>query len=48
MSYPLISIDQNAEISVAQNLMKKNKVKRLPVISENALLGMVTMNDIHI
>ena len=48
MSYPLISIDQNAEISVAQNLMKKNKVKKLPVISENALLGMVTMNDIHI
>ena len=47
MSYPLISVDQDAEISVAQNLMKKNKIKRLPVISENALLGMVTMNDFY-
>ena len=47
MSYPLISVDQDAEISVAQNLMKKNKIKRLPVISDNALLGMVTMSDLY-
>ena len=47
MSYPLISIDQDAEILVAQNLMKKNKIKRLPVISDNALLGMVTMSDLY-
>ena len=48
MSYPLISIDQNAEILVAQNLMKKNKIKRLPVISDDKLLGIVTMSDVDI
>ena len=46
MSYPLISIDQNAEISVAQNMMEKNKIKRLPVISGDTVLGMVAMSDI--
>ena len=46
MSYPLISIDQNAEISIAIELMKKNKIKRLPVISDDVVLGMVTMNDL--
>ena len=48
MSYPLISIDQDAEILVAQNLMKKNKIKRLPVISDDKLLGIVTMSDVDI
>ena len=48
MSYPLISIDQNAEISVAQNMMEKNKIKRLPVIADDQLLGMVTMSDLNI
>jgi len=47
MSYPLISVDLDVDILVAQNLMKKNKIKRLPVISDNALLGMVTMNDFY-
>jgi len=46
MSYPLISIDQNAEISVARNLMEKNKIKRLPVVSDNIVLGIVTMSDL--
>jgi CBS domain-containing protein len=48
MSYPLISIDQNAEILVAKNLMEKNKIKRLPVVSDNTVLGMVTMNDLTV
>ena len=46
MSYPLISIDQDAEISIALDLMKKNKIKRLPVVSNEIVLGMVTMNDL--
>ena len=46
MSYPLISIDQDADISVALNLMEKNKIKRLPVISGDTVLGMVGMSDI--
>ena len=46
MSYPLISIDQDAEISVARSLMEKNKIKRLPVVSDNIVLGIVTMSDL--
>jgi CBS domain-containing protein len=48
MSYPLISIDQDAEISVALNLMEKNKIKRLPVTSGDTVLGMITMSDLII
>ena len=46
MSYPLISINQDAEISVARSLMEKNKIKRLPVVSDNTVLGIVTMSDL--
>ena len=46
MSYPLISINQDAEISVARSLMEKNKIKRLPVVSDNIVLGIVTMSDL--
>ena len=46
MSYPLISINQDAEISVARSLMEKNKIKRLPVVSDNIVLGIVTMTDL--
>jgi len=46
MSYPLISINQDAEISVARSLMEKNKIKRLPVVSDNVVLGIVTMSDL--
>ena len=48
MSYPLISIDQDADISVALNLMEKNKIKRLPVTSGDTVLGMITMSDLII
>jgi len=46
MSCPLISINQDAEISVARSLMEKNKIKRLPVVSDNVVLGIVTMSDL--
>ena len=46
MSYPLTSINQDAEISVARSLMEKNKIKRLPVVSDNVVLGIVTMTDL--
>ena len=46
MSYPLIYINQDAEISDARSLMEKNKIKRLPVVSDDVVLGMVTMNDL--
>ena len=46
MSCPLISINQDAEISVARSLMEKNKIKRLHVVSDNIVLGIVTMTDL--
>ena len=46
MSCPLISINQDAEISDARSLMEKNKIKRLPVVSDNVVLGIVTMTDL--
>jgi len=47
MSYPLVSIDENADISAAKKLMEENKIKRLPVISDDKLLGMVSMIDLN-
>jgi len=47
MSYPLISIDKNEEISNAMKLMTENKIKRLPVISDDKLLGIITMSDLN-
>ena len=34
------------EFSVARSLMEKNKIKRLPVVSDNVVLGIVTMSDL--
>ena len=48
MSYPLVAIDENAEISNAKRMMEENKIKRLPVIDEDKLLGIVTMKDLNI
>ena len=46
MSYPLISIDQDCEILVALDLMKKNKIKKLPVTSNEKITGMISMSDL--
>jgi CBS domain-containing protein len=46
MSYPLISINKDDEIHHAIELMEQNKIKRLPVVSENSVLGMISLNDL--
>ena len=48
MSYPLVSIDKNAEICNAKKLMEENKIKRLPVVSDDKLLGIITMLDLNV
>jgi CBS domain-containing protein len=48
MSYPLVSIDKNEEISNAMKLMEENKIKRLPVVSDDKLLGIITMSDLNV
>lgn len=48
MSCPLISIDQDCEIIIALNLMKKNKINKLPVTSNQKIVGMISMDDFRV
>jgi predicted transcriptional regulator len=45
-SSPLISVDPDADLSVAANLMEKYSIRRLPVIKDNKLYGIITATDI--
>ena len=46
MSSPLISVGPEATVSSAANVMYKNGIRRLPVIEEARLLGIVTSTDL--
>ena len=46
MSNKLITIDANELLDDAVYLMIKNKIKKLPVIENNELVGIVTATDI--
>jgi acetoin utilization protein AcuB len=46
MSKDLITIDQNESISEAINLLKKNDIKRLLVLKNENLVGIITDRDI--
>ncbi len=41
-----ITIDKDASVSKAQKLMKENGIRRLPVMSEGGLVGIVTTEDL--
>jgi acetoin utilization protein AcuB len=43
---PVTTIDQQATIQEAANLMKHNKIKHLPVTSNNKLVGILSDTDI--
>ncbi len=45
MSKPLITIDPDAQISAAARVMMESKVRRLPVIKDGKLVGMLTSTD---
>lgn len=45
MSSPLIHVNPNDEVWVAADLMYTRKIRRLPVLDEDALLGIVTATD---
>ena len=45
MSKPLITIDPDSSLRDAARLMLKNKIRRLPVIKENRLVGIVVASD---
>jgi len=46
MSQPLISTDSDTSIEEAARLMVKNRIKRLPVVENDRLVGIVTSSDI--
>ena len=46
MSQPLIVATPEMELEEAARLMFKNKIKKLPVISRNKLVGLVTLTDL--
>jgi len=46
MSGPLITIEEYADIEQASKLMLKNKIKKLPVVNDGNLIGIITTSDI--
>lgn len=45
MSKPLITIDPDSSIREAARLMLKNKIRRLPVVKDKELIGIVVASD---
>jgi CBS domain-containing protein len=46
MSAPLITIDPDADLAEAAKIMKKHKIRRLAVVKEDRLDGILTAADI--
>jgi predicted transcriptional regulator len=46
MTSPVVTIDENASIEEAARLMAKKKAKRLPVMNNEKLVGIITYTDI--
>lgn len=46
MSTPLVTIDPDADLIEAAKVMKKHRIRRLAVVREGALYGMLTAADI--
>lgn len=46
MSTPVLTIASNATVGAAIQLMKGKKVKKLPVVENGELIGIITANDI--
>ena len=46
MSFPLIIVDPDATIEEAAKIMERNKVRRLPVVDQAGLAGVVTVSDL--
>ncbi|MCD6145892.1 MAG: CBS domain-containing protein [Methanosarcinales archaeon] len=46
MTSPLITIDQNTSLSDAIQMMLSHKIRRLPVLRNETLIGVITSQDI--
>lgn len=46
MTYPIITIERNSKLEEAATIMWKHKIRRLPVIENGKIIGIITENDI--
>lgn len=46
MSSPLISIDSDSDVWTASDLMSTRNVRKLPIIDDDKLLGIITSSDL--
>jgi CBS domain-containing protein len=46
MSYPLITIDPDEDLLKAADLMQKHNIRRLPVVKEGIIYGVITAREI--
>ena len=47
MVSPVITVEAASPLSAAHHLMKNNGVRRLPVINNNKLAGIITIGDVR-
>ena len=47
MVTPVITIEASSPISAAHHLMKNNSIRRVPVIKDDKLVGIVTIGDVR-
>jgi len=47
MTQNVITINQNAPISNAHRVMKQNDIRRLPVVENGKLVGIITIGDVR-
>jgi len=46
MSTPVVTISEDASIEEAARLMTRKRIKKLPVVSDNKLVGIITSMDL--
>ena len=46
LTSPLVTVSRSADIHAAADLMKEHSIRRLPVIDDGDLLGIVTTTDL--
>lgn len=46
MTSPLVAVHPHEEVAEAAKVMSQRKIRRLPVVKEGKLVGMITENDI--
>ena len=47
MISPVITVEASSPISAAHHLMKNNNIRRLPVLNQGKLVGIITIGDVR-